>query len=79
VWAGPPYCNLQYKWHFSYENYTFQGQFLHYLVISNRKLEIVMGIYIAVRTQASNPHRDFITTDISEGLSLSVCVAGDYG
>ena len=33
--------------HFLYENHTFQGQFLHYLVIFNRKLEILMGIYNA--------------------------------
>ena len=38
---------MQYKWHFLYENHTFQGQFLHYLVISNRKLEMLMGIYNA--------------------------------
>jgi hypothetical protein len=34
------YCNMRYKWHFLYENHTFQGQFLHDLVISNRKLEM---------------------------------------
>ena len=35
---------MQYKWHFLYENHTFQGKFLHYLVIFNRNLEILMGI-----------------------------------
>ena len=31
--------HTQSKWHFLYENHTFQGQFLHALGISNRKLE----------------------------------------
>ena len=38
---------MQYKWHFLHENHTFQGHFLHYLVVSNRKLEMLMGIYNA--------------------------------
>jgi hypothetical protein len=36
---GASYCNMQYKWNFLYEKHSFQGQCLHYLGISNRKLE----------------------------------------
>ena len=31
------YCELQYKYHFSIENHTFQGCFLHSFCIFNRK------------------------------------------
>ena len=42
--ARSSYCNMQYKRNISDANHTFQGHFLHYLVISNRNLEMLMGI-----------------------------------